>query len=424
MDNRPAQLPDIEQVKQFDPQRSENMFVTATGTLFDTSILYDANKSELADVCVNQGGTSSGKTYAILQVLFALCIEEAGIICTVVGQDIPNLKGGALRDAKTIVANSPALQARIKQYNETERTWTFISGSILEFKSYKDEQDARSGKRDYLFINECNGISFEVFDALHTRTKNKTFLDYNPSHEFWVHTRVLNNPEYKSRQFISNHWHNPFCPEKLRQKIEARKYDKDWYDVYGRGLTGKIEGLVFRNWHVVDDLPRDDKGEVTAKFIARGMDFGFTNDPTAIIAVYMQNGELYLDEECYEVGLTNPLISDKLDKIGVKRNQEVIADCAEPKSIKELQDLKKWITPSAKGQDSIRNGIDILKRYTINVTARSVNLRKELAAYRWKTKNGLTDNKPVEFMNHAIDAVRYVALNKLSTSRKGKYSIQ
>lgn len=414
---------DLEAVKRYDPERGSDMFVTAEGLLFDTSELYAVNKDAAVDICVNQGGTSSGKTYTILQVMFAHCIEEKGVICTVVGQDIPNLKSGALRQAKEIVAGSPALQARIKQYNETERTYYFHSGSILEFKSYKDEQDARSGKRQYLFINECNGISFEIFEQLYIRTDRKVYLDYNPSYEFWVHSKILNSPEYTSELFISTHWNNPFCSQKIRDKIEARKHDTDWYSVYGKGLTGKIEGLVFRNWHVVTDLPRDDKGVVTAKFIARGMDFGFTNDPTTIIAVYEQNGELYLDEECYETGLTNDDINLKLFELEVKRSQEIVADSAEPKSIEELKRYRWWVTPAAKGPDSIKNGIDILKRYRINVTARSVNLRKELNAYRWQTKDGTVKNKPVEFLNHAIDAVRYVALNKLSTARKGKYSV-
>lgn len=385
--------------------------------MFKTSILYEANKNSVEDVVVNQGGSSSGKTYSILQVLFTKAIEECNVI-TIAGQDIPNLKAGALRDALDIYNNSPVLQAFVVSYNITDRIFKFDNGSIMEFKSFKNSQDAKSGKRDYLFVNEANGIPYDVYFELEIRTKKQTFIDYNPNSEFYVHEKIIGQP--KVRLIISDHRHNPFVQQKIRDKLEALK-DKDLelFKVYARGLTGKIEGLIFRNYNIVDDIP------VEAKMIAYGLDFGFTNDPTAFGSVFINGGELYADELIYEHGLTNPNICSRFRELKVNPHDEIIADSAEPKSIQEIYNERFNIKPAQKGADSVKNSIDILKRYTINVTRRSVNLRKELNSYKWAVdKDGKPLNVPVDYNNHAIDGIlRYVALNKLQKNNSGVYSI-
>lgn len=386
--------------------------------LFEATDLYLANKNAEEDTVVDQGGTSSGKTYSIVQCLFAHAYEEAGVVCTIAGQDLPNLKVGAIRDADNIVSDSIALQALIKNHNKTENTYYFKNGSIIEFKAYQTPQDAKSGKRDYLFVNEANGITYEIFNELYLRTKKKTYLDYNPNSEFWVHDKLIGEPNVKL--LISDHRHNPYVPEKIRDKIEALKYkDEELYKVYGRGLTGKIEGLIYRNWNIVDDIPEG------ATFIGNGLDFGFTNDPSAFLSVYKQNGELWIDERFYQTDLTNPQICEKLFENGVSSTSEIIADSSEPKSIREISSGGYFITPADKGPDSIRIGINILKRYKLNITRRSVGLRKEIKAYKYKVdkSTGKSLNVPVDFSNHALDALRYVALNKLSANEgSGNYS--
>ncbi|HEK21225.1 PBSX family phage terminase large subunit [Mucilaginibacter sp.] len=372
-----------------------------------TSILFKYNYECDAQIIINQGGTSSGKTYAILQVLFCLAVEMPKQIITVVGQDIPNLKAGALRDALSIQAASDTLKLLIKNYNKTDRIIEFNNGSIIEFKSYANGQDAKSGKRDFLFINEANGISWEVYSELALRTRKRIFIDYNPNTGFWVHERLIGKPGVQL--FISDHRHNPFTDDATRSKIERLKIeDIELWKVYARGLTGKVSGLVFTNWHLCEHLPPD------AKLIAAGLDFGFSNDETGCLLVYKQNGELWINELIYETGLTNTDLSDKLKSVGISTSTEIIADSAEPKSIEELRRLGWYISPAKKGPDSIKNAIDILKRYTINVTRSSVNLRKELSKYTWKTdKSGQPLNQPIDAYNHLIDPLRYVALNKL-----------
>jgi phage terminase large subunit len=383
--------------------------------MFKTSVLFEANYNSTASVVVNQGGTSSGKTYSILQALFAKLSKEERKICTVVGQDIPNLKAGALRDALEIYNNSDPLKALISDYHKSDRVFTFNNGSILEFKSYDSSQDAKSGKRHYLFVNEANGIQHPIYEELSLRTSEQEFIDYNPNSEFWVHENLIG--KRNTQLFITDHRHNPFVKDKVREKIEALKdKDEELWKVYARGLTGKIEGLIFRNWNIVDSIPEG------AKFIGAGLDFGFTNDPTACHEVYLNNGELWIDELIYDTGLTNPDICKQLDELGFSRKKDLIGDSSEPKSIEEIRRLGFRIEAAQKGPDSVNASIDILKRYKMNVTRRSVNLRKELNNYKWKVDKttGKSINEPVDAFNHAIDDIRYVALNKLATSNKGR----
>jgi phage terminase large subunit len=374
---------------------------------YEASVLFKRNYTSTAHVVINQGGTSSGKTYAIEQVLFCLACEKDKQVITIVGQDIPNLKAGALRDALTIYNKSSQLKKLVKNFNKTDRIFEFYNGSLIEFKSYGSAQDAKSGKRDYLFINEANGIDWNIYTELALRTRTKIFLDYNPNTEFWVHDNLIGKPGVEL--IISDHRHNPFLEESMSIKIESTKdEDPERWKVYARGLTGRVTGLVFNNWFICDVIPHD------ATLIAVGLDFGFTNDQTGCIEVYKQNGELWIDELFYETGLTNKDVADKLSAAGIKKSTEIIADSAEPKSIEELNRLGWYVKGAKKGADSINNSIDILKRYRWNITRRSINLKKELEQYKWKVdRAGKPLNKPVDTWNHLIDPLRYVALNKL-----------
>ncbi|MGZ4001272.1 MAG: PBSX family phage terminase large subunit [Mucilaginibacter sp.] len=374
---------------------------------YKASILFEENYNAAAHIIVNQGGTNSGKTFAIIQVLFKLAYEQPKQVITIVGQDIPNMKSGVLRDALNIYSSSKQLMARVKSFNKSERLFEFNNGTVIEFKSYSDAQDAKSGKRDYLFINEANGINWDIYSELALRTRKRIYIDYNPNANFWVHEQLLGKPGVQL--IISDHRHNPFLGADTRKKIESLKdTDLERWKVYARGLTGKISGLVLDNWHICESIPPG------AKLIAAGLDFGFTNDETGCVEVYKQNGELWIEELIYETGLTNPDISRKLADTGVSKRTEIIADSAEPKSIEELRRMGWRITPARKGPDSIKLSIDILKRYRLNITRKSVNLREELGRYKWKTgRTGRILNEPEDKWNHLIDPLRYIALNKL-----------
>lgn len=692
--------------------------------LFKVTELYNANLSASERTCVNQGGTSSGKTYAIMQVFYYLALTNPRSVSTVVGQDVPNLKKGAYRDATTIREGSPTLMALFPYLNEGERIIRCINGSVIEFSSFKDAQDAKSGKRDFLFINEANGIPYEVYWQLAIRTRKRVFIDYNPTARFWVHDKVLGRDGV--RLIISDHRKNYFLTEEEHARIEGIE-DKELWKVYARGLTGMITGLVLTNYDIVDALPPREEWKMSA----RGMDFGFTCfkgdthimtsegekpikdvkagdyvltrkgyrkvvrniyngykkvihkkfdfglhstdifctfehnfnangkwkkygkltkednlfvlsssmvsntadtqtgstqiisttsgkktgrtkqrccitqslkkltalqypmvwlsitristrlimtsaiwlclqilsicayitlclnglqtilrnttkkctrkrigtnaekrclqtsqqsvecangaeqnihpqtpisvsvennaiingntkhlktmcrwfasgaeklsrvintlnqnvaamsvpityqhpielteigfeycdvydlwidgvheyfangilvhncDPTALEHVVLAHGDLWIDEEIYNTGLTNPDIAERAKAQGVTSGDVIIADCAEPKSIRELQAAGLWVVPSPKGADSIVSGIDILKRYRLHITRRSRGLISNIQSYKWaEDKDGNLTNKPEDKNNHGIDAVRYVGLARLAVRRE------
>lgn len=386
----------------------------STEPIFRTLELFDLNLDSTARVVVNQGGTSSGKTYSIMQVLFYLAMTDIGSIITVVGQDIPNLKVGAYRDAKTILGGSERLQAAFPVINEGERIIKCINGSIVEFKSYADAQDAKSGKRDYLFINEANGIPYEIYWQLAIRTRKKIFIDYNPSARFWVHDELIGREGVEL--LISDHRTNDTLTDEEHARIEGIT-DPELHKVYARGRTGKLEGVVLTDWDIVDGLPPLEEWRRDWY----GMDFGFTNDPTALEHVVEAHGELWIDELIYSTGLTNPMIAERAKDDGLTHDNEIVADCAEPKSIHELNGMGLWVSPSPKGADSIVSGLDILKRYRLHFTRRSQGIIANARSYSWaKDRDGNRTNKPEDRNNHGIDAIRYVALRHLAIRREAR----
>ena len=379
--------------------------------IFEVLPLYDVNLNASERVVVNQGGTSSGKTYSIMQVLFTIGIEEAHRVITVVGQDVPNLKKGAYRDAKTILDGSPLLRLWWPSINEGERIIRCVNGSIIEFSSFKDAQDAKSGKRDYLFINEANGISYEIYWQLAIRTRKRVFIDYNPTARFWCHDELIGRDGV--RVVISDHRKNYYLSDEEHERIEGIADDELW-KVYARGLTGRISGLVLTNWDICDQLPPREEW----KRDYYGLDFGFTNDPSALEHVIEAHGDLWIDEILYSTNLTNPDIAERAKAAGISHDKEITADSAEPKSIRELNGLGLWVSPSVKGQDSIVSGIDILKRYRLHVTRRSMGLLANLRSYQWdRDRDGNMTNKPEDRNNHGIDAIRYVALRHFAVRR-------
>lgn len=374
--------------------------------------LYDANMSDDYRTFVNQGGTSSGKTYTLMQVLFTHAMNERGAVITVCGQDLPNLKVGALRDAKTIINASDWMQQFFK-VNESGSFITGINGSVIEFKSYENAQDAKSGKRDYLFINEANGIPYEIYWQLAMRTRKKVYLDYNPSARFWVHDEVVWREG--TRLIISDHRGNPFLTQEEHDRIEGIS-DPELWKVYARGATGQITGLVLTNWDIVDVMPSAHERKMTIY----GLDFGFSSDPTALEEVALAHGDLYIDEHIYTTGMTNPDIAEECKAQGLGRHDLIVADSAEPKSIQELRNLGLWVIGADKGKDSIVVGLDILRRYRLHVTKRSRGLIDNLKSYQWrKDRDGRMTNTPEDGNDHGIDAIRYAALAKLGARRTG-----
>jgi len=365
-------------------------------------------------VRVIQGGTSAGKTYSILQLLIVLAQKsEEALLISVVSESMPHLKRGAMRDFIQILSEEGVYSEN--NHNKTDNTYK-IGKSVIEFFSADQPDKLRGARRDVLFINECNNLSHEAYNQLEVRTKKIIFLDYNPTTEFWVHDDVLKQED--SSFVIVTYADNCELDQTIIKSIEKRKPrynenkeliggDPNWWRVYGEGQVGVYEGLVFQDYEVVDGVPN------ATKLIGYGLDFGYTNDPTALCALYEIEDEIYIDELIYEKGLVNDDIADRMENLGIDRVDEVIADCAEPKSIEELCRRGLNVKPAKKGKDSIKFGIDLIKQFNLKITKNSTNLIKELRNYHWiEDKNGKSLNKPVDDWNHMIDAARYLMMAK------------
>lgn len=366
----------------------------------------------------NQGGTWSGKTFSILQALLFLTIsteyrDDEGrlepIVTTVVGQDVPNLKKGAISDfynIMDIVVNSfpDNLQHFFKyDYHQSNKVATFSNGSKIEFSSFKNWQDAKSGKRHYLFINEANGIPYKIAEQLMFRVKIRTFVDYNPDAPFWFHHKYIGKAGVK--MIYSNHTHNKFVPDKVRRELIAKgEENPEFKKVYVLGKTGKTQGVIFPNVRWVTEMPKVYKKE------SYGMDFGFTNDPTTLVRIVLAEGVLYAELLIYEKGLTTGAITKRMEDLGIPKDTVVYADSASPLTIKEIK-LKGYrkIKGAKKGANSIVEGINGIKDYGKLHIVDNVHVRAEQLSYVWTEDKltGLPTNKPIDDFNHFWDAKRY-----------------
>ncbi len=357
-----------------------------------------------------QGGTSAGKTIGILQVLIDKCQSEdtKGDITSVVSESFPHLKRGAIRDFLNIMQTQNYFVD--SRWNKTDYIYTFETGAILEFFSADQPAKVRGPRRKRLFLNEANNIPFETFEQLEVRTGQEIYVDYNPSMEFWIQTEIKGKrTDYDF--IILTYKDNEALEQSIVDSIEQRMNRKDWWTVYGLGEEGEILGKIYNNWQIIDEIPRE------ARLERRWLDFGYTNDPSAIGDVYYYNGAYVLDEHIYQNGLSNKQLADiliNLPKI------LVIADSAEPKSIDEIASFGITILPSVKGQGSVSQGIQLVQDQTIFVTKRSINIIKEYRNYLWMIdKNGKVVNiEDPACANHHMSGIRYALTSLVQVIRQ------
>lgn len=382
--------------------------------IFSLTSIFFQNLDAISDrdirIAVNEGGTSSSKTYSALQVLIDISIHRTKpLLTSVVSESMPHLKRGAMRDFMILMGDrfDPNL------WNASEHIYTF-GAAQMEFFSADIPGKVRGPRRDILYLNEANNIPKPTYDELSIRTRRFEILDHNPVSEYWAH-ELKGKPHVRwihSTYLDAKH----VLPAEVVQKIEAkRETDPNWWNVYGLGLVGNVEGLVHPLFQQVECLP--DIGEPFY-----GLDFGYTNDPTTLVKNVIEPGRdggpstLYSDELIYETGLTNQAIAAKMESLGVRKGyDEIFADAAEPKSIDEISAFDFNIKPAPKGPDSIRNGIQVVNTYKQVWTKRSLNGIKEQRNYRYiQDKNGKYTNKPIDCYNHLMDARRYAMVGKLS----------
>ncbi len=355
-----------------------------------------------------QGGTSASKTISILLYLIAMAqTDTEPTLTSIVSESFPHLRRGCIRDFLNIMQNHRYFRDAL--WNKTDSTYTFENGSKIEFFSADQGAKLRGARRDRLFINEANNISFEAFEQLEVRTKEFVIIDYNPTTEFWSFTEV--EPKRDDwEKIILTYLDNEALDANIVASIEQRRTNKNWFQVYGLGELGEVETRIYKGWQIIDEVPFE------ARLERYGIDFGYSNDPTAIVAIYYYNGGYIVDEIAYQNGLVNKQIADIVK--ATEKKAITIADSAEPKSIDELRLEGLTVLPSKKGQGSLQQGIQFVQAQQVSVTKNSLNVIKEYRNYVWITdKDGKIINEPDHLYSHSMDAIRY-ALSAINNPNK------
>ena len=346
----------------------------------------------------SKGGTRSSKTWSTLQLLHLLCVNsEKPLVISCVAATLPMVKRGMQRDFKQMLLAENEWNE--DSFNKSEGTYTYPNGCMIEFFGVDNASKVHGSARDILFVNEAQTIPREIFRQLDIRTRKKVIIDFNPVRKFWGETEFVGD---RYLTIHSTYKDNPYLSEEQVSAIEKNQNDANWWRVYGEGETGGVEGNVYPEYEVIEDMPETFTGRCL------GLDFGFVNDPTAIVDLRFEGWDLYVDLLCYETGLLNANIAEYLTVNGINRIVTV-CDNAEQKSIVELQQKRVKAMPCIKGRGSVAGGIAQVKQFKMHVTRRSVKMLDELDNYKW-IKDESSDtytNEPIDDWNHALDAMRY-----------------
>jgi len=366
-------------------------------------------------ISLHQGGTRSGKTYSILQGLMEFAYENkgAGLVISIVRKTLPSLKQTAMRDFIEILHENNWY--RPKEHNKSDNTYTLF-GNLFEFFAVDQAQKVRGSKRDVLFVNEGNELLWDEFFQLNIRTRLKSIVDFNPSMEerHWIWRKLMIRKD--AGYYKTTYKDNPFLTLREINEIESlQQTDLHYWTIFGMGERANNPALIFK-YDTIALVPNK------ARFLGYGLDFGYANDPSALIGLYQESNTLYLDEVMYQSEMTNNDIDYFMYTEKVSKYSPIVADSSEPKSIDDLR-LKGWrMIKAKKGHDSINHGIDLLRRHKLVITSRSINIQREFDLYKWKQyPDGELSNKPVDKFNHSIDAIRYIA--EYSLQNQGKYII-
>jgi phage terminase large subunit len=370
-------------------------------------------------VFVIRGGQGASKTISILELIIQACLSSPKEV-SILSSELSKMKRTIVRDYKKICKDWGVLQ-NDSDFNKSESKHEYSNDSYLDFLGADVNDVGKGFRRDILYINEADKMEIDTAVQFISRSK-LTIIDYNPDKIFWGDDYINKNNficlTFEDNQFLPQSevdsildykqkgFHNPNLPfETLFKESNIKNnYWSNKWRVYGLGMVGNLEGVIFDNWKQIDTVPPD------ARLIGYGLDFGYSNDPTAIVEVYKHNGQRIINEICYQKGLSNRQIASLITTL-----MPCYCDSAEPKSIRDLQDYGINAYPVRKGADSIMYGIQLMQEQNYFITKSSTNLINELQKYTWAIdrRTGNKTNKPIENFNHLIDGFRYHEMETL-----------
>lgn len=353
----------------------------------------DALYNDNVRFIIEQGGSRSSKTFSIMQLIIVYCLTEPNKCVSIVRKSFPSLRGSVMREFFELMK---ALDIyRVRQHNKTENVYTFDNGSFVEFFAVDDEQKLRGRKRDILYANEANELNSEEFTQLNLRTSTKLIFDFNPSESFhWLYdlisreNAVLIHSTYKDNPFLSKH--------QYEEMEYLKNVDENYYRVYALGEKGIGKTTIYSHWKYYEEKPE-------TKETIYGLDFGF-NVPTSLVEISTIDNKYYCKEVIYKEGLTSTDLINQMNAKMISKKNEIICDSARPEII---EDLKRAGYNAKSAIKDVKDGIDSVKSSELFISKESLNLHKELTAYKWKTNGDIILDEPVKVYDHACDAMRY-----------------
>jgi len=367
-----------------------------------STIVFQKNLQEFRDkkyrIVINEGGTGSSKTYSLAQLFAIILLEENNCQLTIARKTFPALRATAMKDFFSIVRDMGIYREDL--HNKSEHIFRYKTNEV-DFISIDEPMKVRSRRRNYLWMNEANEFNLEDYRQMSMRTDKQIFMDYNPSHQFhWIYDEL--QTKKNCTVIRSTYKDNPFLAEELVREIEGyQQMDKNYWRIYGLGLRGITENVIYTHWQYCDELPESYDRAIY------GLDFGY-NNPSALVRIVEKDKDCYWDEMLYQSHLTNQQLIGKLKDLKISESDRIVSD-TDPSRIKEIQDAGFNIVPADK---AVQAGIDYIKSHKLFITKRSVNILKEIKSYSWKDKQGKITSEdfkdePVKVNDHAMDAGRY-----------------
>lgn len=364
---------------------------------------------------VVQGGMRAGKTYPLLMLIISWCQQNRDKIWSVASMSYPHLSRGSIRDFQAIMKAAEIWEP--ERWNSSSKIYTFGSGTLLEFISV-DNMSAHGPARDGLFVNEANDMDRETFEQLAARTSGKVVIDYNPTHEFWAHTWLLKDYKDQTDFVVLTYKDNEALAPTIRDYIESKKPKKgeapsNWWTVYGLGQVGSLEGNIYTGWRKAKESDWD---FAHIKLVRYGLDFGFSNDETGMVAIYeTENGELLVKQKLFKTGILGSQYASEFNRAGIERDVLIVADSARPEIIAEIKAQGFRIVGADKNAGSVLRGIDRVKQRAIIYDGKDIE--REYLSYAWRKKRtGEVLDEPQDGNDHLMDAIRY-AVDDLNRKR-------